>query len=426
VADPHTRTGLVGTGILATDATGALIVRRVLLRVVSGDDRGTEKLLEGGTVTIGSHADADLTLRDKAVSRYHAEVALLSDGVRVRDLESTNGTFFGSSRIESIVLTPAAEFKVGRTRIEVLPADVPAPDVPSEATRFGPLVGSTPAMRGLFGVLERIAATDVPVLLEGEAGVGKSEAARAIHDASLRKEASFAVLDAGSSMPEGGVAETFRVATGGTVVIDRIDQVSAPLASELVRVLEAVERGELDVRVIATSRTDLRARVEAGAAPRDLYFHVASVRFVIPALRDRKDDLPRLIRELAGRLGHADFNLTPEELAPLRAHDFPGNVRELVRHLEQSFAVDPRAGGGSSSGAAERPAEPGESPPAAEPADYSGVPFKEAKERLVDAFERQYVADLLERHDGNVSRAASEAGLDRNYLSRLAKKHGLR
>jgi DNA-binding NtrC family response regulator len=409
-------TGLVGTGILATDATGALVLRRVLVRVVSGDDRGAEKILETGTMTIGSHADADLTLSDKAVSRFHAEVALLSEGVRVRDLKSTNGTFFGSSRIESLVLTPAAEFKVGRTRIELLPADVPAPDVPSESTRFGALVGATPLMRRLFGVLERVAGTDAPVLLEGEPGVGKSEAARAIHDASPRAAAPFAVLDAGTSIPEGGVAETFRAASGGTVVIDRIDQVSAPVASELVQVLEARERGELDVRVLATSRSDMRERVEAGAAPRDLYYHVASVRLVVPPLRERKDDLPRLIRELAAQLGHADFNLTLEELAPLRAHGFPGNVRELVRHLEQSFASEGR------------PSQPPPPPGAAdlEREDLAGVPFKEAKERLVDAFERQYVASLLDRHGGNVSRASAEAGLDRNYLARLAKKHNLR
>ncbi len=416
MSDQHTMTGLVGT--LATDATGALVVRRVLVRVVSGDDRGKEKVLESGTMTIGSHHEADLTLSDKAVSRYHAEVALLSEGVRVRDLKSTNGTFFGSSRIESLVLTPAAEFKVGRTRIEVLPADVPAPDVPSESTRFGALVGATPLMRRLFGVLERVSASEVPVLLEGEPGVGKSEVARAIHDASSRREAPFAVLDAGASIPEGGVADTFRAAAGGTVVVDRIDQVSAPVASELVQVLEARERGELDVRVLATSRSDMRERVEAGAAPRDLYYHVASVRLVIPPLRDRKDDLPRLIREIAQSLGHADFNLTLEELAPLRAHDFPGNVRELVRHLEQSFAAE-----GTPS---QPPPPPTASQAAAVGEDLSGIPFKEAKEKLVDAFEREYVARLLDRHDGNVSRASAEAGLDRNYLARLAKKHGLR
>jgi DNA-binding NtrC family response regulator len=421
VSADSTGTHHVRTGVLATDATGALVLRRVLVRVVSGEDRGKELLLEGGTVRIGSHADADLVLADRSVSRFHAELALLPEGVRVRDLKSTNGTFFGSSRIESLVLAPAAELKVGRTRIELLPADVPAPDVPSESTRFGVLVGATPSMRRVFGVLERVAGTEVPVLLEGEAGVGKSEAARAIHDASPRAAAAFSVLDVGSPLPDGAVESAMRAAAGGTMVLDRVDQVSAPVASAVVKALEARERGELDVRPIATSRSDMRERVEAGAAPRDLYFHVASVRIVIPPLRDRKDDLPRLIREIAAGLGHDDFTLSLEELAPLRAHDFPGNVRELVRHLEQSFASTGRA--------SSPPPPPSATPSGTGPglgADLSSRPFKEAKERLVDAFEREYVASLLERHGGNVSRAAAEAGLDRNYLARLAKKHGIR
>lgn len=413
--ETRTRTPGSRTGLLATDAGGRLVLRRVKVRVVSGESRGNEALLEGGTLVIGSHPDVDLVVEDRTVSRYHAELALLSEGVRVRDLSSTNGTFVGSSRIESVVLTPAAEIRVGKTRIELVPADVPAPDVPSEATRFGRLVGETPVMRRLFGILERVAPTDVPILIEGEVGVGKSEAARAVHDASPRAERSFAVLDVSGGLPDGAVVKTFEMTGGGTVVVDRVDVVPAPVASELVAALERVERGELDVRVIATSRTDLRARVEAGAAPRDLYFHIASVRVVVPSLRERLDDLPMLVRDLTGQLGYEGVAMTPAELAPLRGHDFPGNVRELARTIEQTLVQS-------------RPSGP-RPPPGVTPAvtdELVRAPFKEAKERLVDAFEREYVARLLERHGGNLSRAAQEADLDRNYLSRLAKKHGLR
>jgi len=405
------------TGVLGTDAGGSLVLRRVRVRIVSGDDRGQEAMLEGGTLTLGSHADADLVLSDRSVSRYHAELALLTEGVRVRDLKSTNGTFVGSSRVESVVLVPAAEIRVGRTRIELLPADVPAPDVPSEHTRFGLLAGATPAMRRLFGILERVASTDVPVLLEGEPGVGKSEAARSLHDASLRAEGPFEVLDVGASNPPGAVEQAFARSVGGTLVLERLDQVSAPVAADLVAALERREQGGLDVRVVATSRSDMRARVEAGAAPRDLYFHVASVRVVIPPLRERIDDLPRLVRQLTSSLGY-DVTLSSADLAPLRTHDFPGNVRELLRIIEQTLVRSGRA--------SQPPPPPGAAAGPGLSDDLSHAPFKEAKERLVDAFEREYVARLLERHDGKLSRAAEEAGLDRNYLSRLAKKHGLR
>jgi DNA-binding NtrC family response regulator len=391
------------------------VLRRVLVRVVSGDDRGKEAVLEGGTLLIGSHSDVDLSLTDKTVSRYHAEVALLSEGVRVRDLNSTNGTFVGSSRIEAVILVPAVEIRVGKTRIELLPADVPAPDVPSEHTRFGRLVGATPPMRRLFGVLERVADSDVPVLIEGEAGVGKSEVARALHDASSRAKKTFSVLDVSSALSPGDAAKAFDLAVGGTLVLDKVDDVPGAVAGELVQSLSRREAGDLDVRVLATSRSDLRSRVEAGAAPRDLYFHVAAVRVIVPPLRERIDDIPRLVRELIESLGYGDLTLSPAELGPLRAHDFPGNVRELARIIEQTLV------------SSQRPSVPPPPPGAAGVSEaLARIPFKEAKEKLLDAFEREYVARLLERHGGNLSRASAEAGLDRNYLARLAKKHELR
>ncbi len=422
MAERTIRTGGL-TGVLGTDVGGALVLRRMRIRVVTGPDRGAEVLLEGGTLVIGSHVDAGLRLSDPTVSRYHAEVALLAEGVRVRDLRSTNGTFVGESRIESAVVTAGTELRFGRTRVELLPADVPAPDVPSERARFGGLVGASPAMRRLFGVLERVAPTNAPLLIEGEAGVGKSEAARAVHDASARASATYAALDLGVATRAGDVALTFDAAEGGTLLLDRVDEASAAVAAELVAALERRERGEIDVRPIASSRSDLRARVEAGVTRRDLYFHLASVRVVIPPLRERKEDLPRLVRDITDSLGYRAFSLSPAELAPLRANDFPGNVRELRRLIEQTLLVA-SASAPSGPDAAEAPRlAPSD---AWVTQDFGSLPFKEAKERLVEGFERQYVAELLERHDGNLSRAASDAGLDRNYLARLAKKHGLR
>jgi DNA-binding NtrC family response regulator len=188
---------------------------------------------------------------------------------------------------------------------------------------------------------------------------------------------------------------------------------SAPQAAALVAMLDRRERGELDVRVIGTSRADLRQRVEEGALRRDLYFHLAAVRVVMPPLRERREDAPLLVAELAARLGHPDLGLSAEELAPLATHAFEGNVRELARLVEQLLSQTAR-------GSVPPPPVPMEGE------EMAGLPFKEAKEKLVDAFEARYVAMLLARHEGNLSRAASEAGLDRNYLARLAKKHGLR
>lgn len=393
------------TGILTTSAGGDVVLRRVLVRVATGSARGSERLLEEGTLTIGSHPDADLVVGDLGVSRFHVELSLLSDGVRVRDLGSTNGTFVGDSRVESVVVHPTTEIRIGRTRVELVAVDLPAPEPPPELTRFGPLVGESRVMRQVFGLLAGAAASDAPLLIEGAVGTGKSEAAAAVHAASSRRDGPFVVLDLSDPAP---LDHALARAQGGTLVLDRVEEMPGSWMSAVVSLLDRRERGELDFRPIALSRVDLRSRVESGALRRDLYFHLAAIRVVLPPLRERREDVPLLVTALATRLGSPAVVLSPEELAPLSGHAFEGNVRELARLVEQLLA---RTG----------PRLPG---PQAD--EIAGLPFKEAKEQLVDAFERRYVAALLERHEGNVSRAAAEAGLDRNYLARLAKKHGLR
>jgi DNA-binding NtrC family response regulator len=402
-----------GTGVLATDAGGGLVLRRVLVRVASGPDRGTERELAQGTLVIGSHPEADLTLTDATVSRYHAELALLAEGVRVKDLRSTNGTFVGDSRIESAVVPPGSEIRLGKTRIELLPADLPVPDAPSEATRFGRLVGASAAMRRLFGQLERVAATDVPVLLHGEPGAGKSEAARAIHEASARAGGPLACVDLAATAPA-LIEPTLVGAAGGTLLVERLDEATAPAQDALAAALDRRERERIDVRLLSTARSDPRTLVEQGILRRDLWFHLAAVRIEIPPLRERLEDLPRLVHAILDDLGHPELRLGAAELGQLRGQRWDGNVRQLRRTLEEMLLR---------SAPPQRPSAPPGQPVESE---LARLPFKEAKDRLLEAFERGYVAQLLERAGGNISRAAAEAGIDRNHLARLAKKHGLR
>lgn len=403
-----------GTGLIGTDAGGALVVRRVLVRVVAGPDRGLERVLEVGTLTLGSHPDADVVLRDGTVSRFHAELALLPEGVRVRDLRSTNGTFVGDSRIEAVVVAPGTEVRVGRTRLELLPADVPVPEAPSERVRFGRLVGASAAMRRLYAQLERVASADAPCLIHGEEGAGKNEAARALHEASPRREGPLLELDLRGGIAPAALDEAFVRAHRGTVLLDHLDAAPALAQDALATVLDRRERGRYDVRPIALARTDLRDSVQGGALRRDLFFGLAGVRIEVPPLRERLEDLPRLVADIIAVLGYPDVGLTANELATLRAHRFPGNVRELRRMIEQTLL------------ASERRSHPPLAPDLAVTESLVQLPFKEAKERLLDVFERHYVEQLLARHEGNVSRAAGEAGVDRNHLAKLAKKHDLR
>lgn len=407
------------TGILGTDGgSRAAVVPRLLLRVTTGPDRGMERLLEGGTAVIGSHPEADLVLTDPTVSRYHAEIALLAGGVRVKDLKSTNGTFVGDSRIESVVVQPGSEVRVGRTRIELLAADAPVPEAPSEATRFGRMVGASAEMRRVFGLLERAAAGTAPVWIFGEPGTGKTLAGRALHEAAQTlhpDRRGGALVEIEVHQGEAVAPHAVDAARGGTLVLDRLDEASLSAQESVGVALGRAERERLDVRWVTLSRRDPRALVEEGLLRRDLFFHLAGVRLEMPPLRDRLEDLPRLVDAIVTELGYPEVRLSPADLGQLRAQPLSGNVRELRRLIEETLLRF-----------AKRPAASRAEEEQTVTEDMSRLPFKEAKERLLDAFEKSYVAQLLDRAGGNVSRAADEAGLDRNHLARLAKKHGLR
>lgn len=402
-----------GTGILGTDA-GPSETRPVVVRVTTGKERGVEKRMEGGTLSIGSAPEADLVLSDSTVSRYHAELALLPQGVRVKDLGSTNGTFVGDSRIESAIVLPGAEVRVGRTRIEILAGDVPAPELPSELTRFGALVGASVAMRRAFGQLDRAASGNTPVWIFGETGTGKTAAARALHESSLRQALPFVVVDLDPRAAAAALTTALDAAAGGTLVLERIDETTASLQEAVMRMLEARERRGIDARLVTTSTRDPRAAVEAGLVRREIFFHLGSMRVELVPLRERLEDLPRLVEAIALELGYPDVRLSSADLSALRGQALPGNVRELRRTIEETLL---RANAPRPSGTAQ---------PAFDDSELVRMPFKEAKEKLLDAFEKRYVEELLDRASGNVSRAADEAGIDRNHLARLAKKHGLR
>lgn len=401
------------TGLLESDGGGALELRRVVVRVVAGPDRGAERLLEAGTLLVGSHPDNDLPLLDTTVSRYHAELQLLPEGVRVRDLGSRNGTFTGETRIDSALVLPGSELRLGQTRLQIVAADLTAAPPPSERRSFGGLWGKSLAMREVFAVLERVAPTLTSVLFEGASGTGKTTAARAVHDASGRGQAPLVVLDA-DAPATGDVAELVASARVGSLLVERADLMRGPLQTALLPALEARERGSLDVRFMATSTRDLRELVAEGRFRRELYFHLAGVRVVLAPLSSRKEDIPLLVRRLLAEADVPEDVLDKDVLAALYAHSWPGNVRELRQLVTSGLDLRARLS---------EPEPEGHEPTAA---GSLALPFKEAKTQLLARFERAYLVELLRRHGGNVSHAALEAGLDRNYIARLVRRHGIR
>jgi DNA-binding NtrC family response regulator len=420
---------------------------RCQLVVIDGPDRGRACRLGAAPVVVGTAAESDLVLSDDRVSARHLSIAADAGRFVARDLGSTNGTWYEGSRLGEAVLAPGATVLVGKSALRIEPEAQPLDVVPSQARRFGELVGESLAMREVFAVLEKVAGTDVTVLIEGETGTGKELAARALHDTSARRKAAFVAVDCGA-LPEtlldselfghvrgaftgaaGPRAGVFARADGGTIFLDEIGRIPAAVQARLLRVIEErvvrplgsdAERA-IDVRVIAASRDDLDGEVAAGRFRADLLYRLGVVRISLPPLRNRREDLPGLIGELLRRRG-----LPPGTAGPgierMLAHGWPGNVRELRNVIDRAIALAPGARGFADLAIRIEP-----SPVAGDELlpVRADLPFAEAKQLVLHGFERRYLADVLARADGNVSAAAREADLDRKHFRTLARRHGL-
>jgi DNA-binding NtrC family response regulator len=311
---------------------------------------------------------------------------------------------------------------------------------PSQAERFGRLLGPSRRMREVFALLEPLARCDLPVLIEGETGTGKELCAEALRSASARAEAPFVICDlAGVSRPlieselfghvrgaftgaERDRDGAFVQAHGGTIFIDEIGELELDVQPRLLRALEqrqvkpvgAAAYREVDVRVIAATNRDLGAEARAGRFRADLYHRLAVVRVTLPPLRDRAEDIPALVAHFLDSKGVV---VPPETMAVLAGHDWPGNVRELRNVIDRGLSLmgEDRTLKAHLLGLG--PVEPG--------ATERDIGFLREKARLVDAWERDYLRRLLSRTAGNVSRAAREGGIDRVHLHRLLRKHGL-
>ena len=415
--------------------------------VLSGSARGTTKPM-GEMLRIGKATDNDLVLADDTVSRHHCELTRGSDGVRVRDLGSTNGTKVQGARISEAVVPPGTVLKVGEVEVALRPAVRNVEVLPSEKTWFGAAIGQSLAMRTIFGVLERIAKTDATVLLEGETGTGKDVLARAIWTESARAQGPFVVLDCGAvsySLLEselfghergaftGAVASrqgAFELAEGGTVFLDEIGELPLDVQPKLLRVLETREFRRVggnktlktNVRVVVATKRNLVREVQGGKFREDLYFRLAVVPITVPSLRARRDDIPMLVEHMLKANG-GGLTVTDETMQGLASHDWPGNVRELRNVLERAIYLA-RATGQTELSLVSLPMSAGAG---ADAFHFDpGRSYRETRARYDSEFEKRYVKWLLARHSGNVSAAAREARMDRKHLHDMAKKHGLR
>ncbi len=464
--DPDT---LLQTGLVTQSARGRTAVRSCLCRVTSGDRVIEEIALGARPIQIGAARECDLVLSDPQVSRRHAELQLCPEGVRVRDHESTNGTFWQGTRITEAVVPIGAAVRVGGTTLRFLAADAPSVP-PSERRRFGGMVGQSLAMRELFAVLELAAPSEATVLVEGESGTGKELAARALHDHSPRARVPLVVVDCSAvseslldSQLFGHVrgaftgAQTdrkgaFVEASGGTVFLDEIGELPLPAQAKLLRVLEArtvqpvgSDRPvAVDTRVVAATHRDLPRMVEEKQFRFDLYYRLAVVHVAIPPLRDRLDDLPELVAHFYEGRGVDPGPIAGENLARLQRYSWPGNVRELRNQLERAWTMAGPGGarfadlalwlgsagpaGLAARGLAVDALAPGLPAPPSAAVDLAidaSRPFKEAKERWLEVFERRYLEQVFADAERNISRASVRAGINRRHFRNLLRKHGI-
>lgn len=413
-------------------------VRTVRVAVVGSAGEPTASA-EGETVTVGTAEGNRVVVGDPSVSRFHLEARATPRGIRLADLDSTNGTFVGTTRIEVAEVKPGTYVRVGETTL-LVEAGADGEVALHAETSFHGLVGSSAPMRSLFLQIERAAASPISVLLGGESGTGKELVAEAIHRASPRARGPFVVVDCGALVPTLVASElfghergaftgaerqhvgAFERAKGGTLLLDEIGELPSAIQPAL---LGALERKKIrrvggtvdipvDVRVVSASHREMRAEVNAGRFRLDLFYRLAVVSLVVPPLRARLGDLPLLFEHFAraaGYTGALGELVSPGALAALGQRRFDGNLRELRNTVEALLAMG------------ELPSSSGEGAPDADGgATATDLPYKQARATALRNFEDRYVAALLARTNGNIAAAARVAAMDRSYLSEIVSR----
>jgi transcriptional regulator with PAS, ATPase and Fis domain len=430
------------TLVLTGSDGGDLVARRWRIEIVEGPDEGRSIVKDAGTVTVGNDASVDLRLSDDTVSRFHAELRLMAEGVLVVDLGSTNGTRIGKTLIESALVQPGGTVRFGRTKARIVAEDEPVEIEKTE--KFGAFLTLNATLEKTLAQLSRAAESDATILIEGETGTGKELLARAVHDHSPRNAGPFIVVDCGAvtdSLLEselfghvkgsftGAVADregALEAAHRGTVFLDEFGELPVALQPKLLRVLEArtirrigeTKERAIDVRFVAATNRNLEKEMKAGAFRPDLFYRVAVVRARVPPLRERREDLPLLAHHFASSLSDGRVCLAEETIRALQNYDWPGNVRELRNVIERAIALSRRE--------VITPPDLFDSDRVEEPRPpMAQEPYHDAKERLIADFERRYVSALLARHHGKVALAAQEAGLSRPALYALMRRTGI-
>lgn len=419
--------------------------------VKEGPDAGMQATYTTPVIHIGSADDNDIILSDRAVSRHHAEIHITKQGLLLRDLDSTNGTFIGDLRITEAYITPNTDCTFGRTQLAVQYRTEEHHYEISKEDHLGELVGASEPMRELFGYMRAVADTPTTVLINGESGCGKELVARTLHELSGRT-GPLVVFDASVTDPEmvrndlfghvkgaftgaaGSREGAFRHAHQGTLFIDEIGELPLDLQPRLLRALENREVSPIgsdqtyrvDVRVVAATHRDLATMVQDGTFRADLFYRLSVLTLRVPPLRAIRQDIPLLVNSFIKRLG-LNCHILPEAMQALKSYHWPGNVRELRNVLERAAVLcknkQVRAadlmlpGSGTQSGqlSSALPVVP------AQPTS-SNASSSQSRSDLKD-MEKQMIIEALERNNNNKTATARELDIPLSTLKRRIKDY---
>ena len=396
--------------------------------------------------TLGSSAHAPISVADPAISKLHLEMEAREEGLWIRDLGSTNGTYVDAMRIGSAWIPDGGRFRAGNTVFRAKLAISSDETYLYPRAKYGGLLGSSEAMRDLFTVLGKLALITGNVSIHGETGTGKELIARVLHEQSPRAKGPFVVVDF-AALSENLVESelyghtrgaftgattdrigAFAAAHGGTIFLDEIGELPLAMQMKLLRVLESRtvrrlgenDHREYDFRVVCATHRDLRQMVNDRTFREDLYFRLAVLCVEVPPLRDRREDIMMLVRhflpeELRG------MPIDPSDEAAITARPWRGNARELRNFVEQMVALGMQFALGKSeepTRTAARIATP--APSGSIPKPFLVGKYADARRALLDCHARQYLEDLHERHNGDKKKMMAEAGMGPTNLWRLS------
>ncbi len=439
------------TGVAGRQHSTATVERRaslsplpVLVRVEGAPAEPSPLMLSAGSCILGAGEGADLVIESDTVSRQHAELRLVPEGVRVTDLGSKNGCYYLGQRFQTMSLQPESRFRLGSVAIQItVDRQTLAEAQLPEDQNYGDLTGVSPAMRQLFAQLVRLEGSHVNLLIAGESGTGKELLARAVHEHSVLRRGPFVVVNCGALERQlvrselfghrrgaftGAVQNhigAFEAAQGGTLFLDEIGELPLDVQPMLLRALEqrkltpvgSHEEVAFDVRLIAATHRDLSAEVRKGSFREDLFYRIQVVRLELPPLRERPEDVPVLAQTFARYQGAP--SLPDDFVEALAHHHWPGNIRELRNAVEAYLALGVLPARSSSGPASSMDAA------LAQFVDPNQT-FAAQKQELFQRFTRAYLERLLRDSGGNQSEAARLSGLQRSYLGKLVGKLGLR